>query len=526
MLDSTSHQNHIAGFFGLPTPTRVARAPQTGQAHDKANTARRSRPAMSRRLFSSGTARTVLSQIGRDESYGLDALLLDGAVIIFASVASGAGYGFWSPGTWVDPSVFAGAGLLVSLLFCGIQRLRALQAPFRPPRPRRCARDCVSSWTVAFSLSLLLIVTMRVSAGLPREGLLVFFLAGAASVTLLRVKAPLFLVRTFCHCALDGQDAIIIGPRNSRELSRLTDELRETIQHEPLPIVFDATCGDGAWLKEVKQTLGHARRLAHNAGPGKILVLGHGLPSDRLKILISGLALLPRAICVVPDESIAEFLSRKRTQIGNHVAVEIQPAPLSGGQRVIKRALDIVLATALLVFLSPILVLIAVLIKCDSAGPVLFRQMRTGYRGQLFRIFKFRTMRVLEDGPVVMQASREDHRVTRIGGILRRSSLDELPQLLNVLTGDMSLVGPRPHAVAHDKSYALQIPDYILRQHVLPGITGWAQVNGFRGETSTIDAMYRRVEHDIWYARNCSLFLDVQIMFRTFLEVMRARNAY
>ena len=393
-------------------------------------------------------------------------------------------------------------------------------------QPDKWAWDRIFSWVIAFLLSLLVIVVMKVSAGLPRGGLFAFFLAGSVSVIVSRVKSPPRLARTLFQSALDEQDAIVIAPRNSRELTRLTNELRQTIHHEPLPVVFDATCSDGAWPREVKQLLRHARRLAHNAGPGKILVLGHGLPPDRLNSLIAELALLPRAIYVVPDETTANFLSRKRTQIGEHIAVEVQPAPLNGAQRALKRGLDIAVAGSLLVILAPLLALIAFSIKCDSPGPILFRQMRTGYRGQLFRIFKFRTMRVQEDGPVIMQAQKKDNRVTRIGGILRRSSLDELPQLLNVLMGDMSVVGPRPHAVAHDKSYALQIPDYMLRQHVLPGITGWAQVNGFRGETSTIDAMHRRVEHDIWYARNCSLFLDFQIMIRTFFEVVRARNAY
>jgi exopolysaccharide biosynthesis polyprenyl glycosylphosphotransferase len=254
--------------------------------------------------------------------------------------------------------------------------------------------------------------------------------------------------------------------------------------------------------------------------------MGQGLSQDRLKSLVTELALLPRAICIVPDETVSGFLNRKRTLIGDHIAVEVQPAPLNATQRALKRMLDISLASLLLITLSPFLGLIAFLIKCESSGPIIFRQFRTGYRGQLFRILKFRTMSVLEDGPVVVQACKKDSRVTRIGAILRRTSLDELPQLLNVLAGDMSLVGPRPHAAAHDKSYALQIPDYVLRQHVLPGITGWAQVNGLRGETTTIDAMHRRVEHDIWYARNCSLFLDAQIMVCTLFEVWRARNAY
>jgi undecaprenyl-phosphate galactose phosphotransferase/putative colanic acid biosynthesis UDP-glucose lipid carrier transferase len=165
-------------------------------------------------------------------------------------------------------------------------------------------------------------------------------------------------------------------------------------------------------------------------------------------------------------------------------------------------------------------------IKLDSKGPVLFHQTRTGKDGVPFRIYKFRTMDVLEDGPTILQACRDDPRVTRVGRWLRASSVDELPQLFNVLRGEMSLVGPRPHAVAHDQLYSKQIPNYVLRQHVKPGITGWAQVNGYRGETSSLELMQRRVDLDIWYAQNVSVLLDLEILVRTVFEVCRPRNAY
>jgi len=529
MLDNTPRQDHIAGFWSQGYPQRFAGSAPMGQVQEGPRSARRSRPitpAGSRSSCARDAFDHLAFPIASEQLYRLGASLLDGAGIILAAIASGLGYKFWLPESPVDLSVFAGAGFLVSLLFCGILGFRTLQTPFGAAQPSRRARTGLSSWIIAFGLFLFVLVTMKVSAGLPGGALPVFFLAGAISVTVSRVKAPHWLAPTLRKSALDGPDAIVIGPRNSREFSQLTDALRQTTHHEPLPIVFDAVCSDQAWPQEIRQTVQHARRLAHNAGPGKILVLSQGMSQDRLDGLIAELALLPRAICIVPDEAVSGFLGRKRTRIGNRIAVEVRPAPLNTIQRALKRALDVSLAGALLIVLSPFLGLIALLVKCDSRGPVFFRQFRTGYRGQLFRIFKFRTMTVLEDGPVVVQARRNDSRVTHIGGVLRRTSLDELPQLLNVLAGHMSLVGPRPHAVAHDKSYALQIPDYALRQHVLPGITGWAQVNGLRGETSTIDAMHRRVEHDVWYARNCSLFLDVEIMARTFFEVTRARNAY
>ena len=191
-----------------------------------------------------------------------------------------------------------------------------------------------------------------------------------------------------------------------------------------------------------------------------------------------------------------------------------------------KRLLDLTIALPALLFVAPLFAALALLIKLDSKGPVFFRQKRIGFGGQAFEIVKFRSMRVMENGETVIQATKADPRVTRIGGFLRRSSLDELPQLINVIKGEMSLVGPRPHACAHDRQYAPLIPHYTRRHDVKPGLTGWAQVNGHRGETPTLDLMRARVDHDVWYARHASLALDIQILLRTPFEVLRSRNAH
>jgi exopolysaccharide biosynthesis polyprenyl glycosylphosphotransferase len=191
-----------------------------------------------------------------------------------------------------------------------------------------------------------------------------------------------------------------------------------------------------------------------------------------------------------------------------------------------KRLLDIGLAAVLLCMLAPVLLVTAILIRLDSAGPALFRQTRLGLRGKPFDIVKFRTMTVLENGDRIVQATRNDPRITRIGRFLRKASIDELPQLINVLKGEMSLVGPRPHARAHDEHYARAIDNYRVRQDVKPGITGWAQVQGFRGETPTVEAMRRRVECDVWYVDHFSLALDLQILLRTPFEIFRHRNAH
>jgi exopolysaccharide biosynthesis polyprenyl glycosylphosphotransferase len=189
--------------------------------------------------------------------------------------------------------------------------------------------------------------------------------------------------------------------------------------------------------------------------------------------------------------------------------------------------LDVLAASFGLFALAPLFVLVSLMIALDSPGPVLFRQTRKGLNGRTFRIYKFRTMRVLEDGPVVRQATRDDARVTRVGRILRATSLDELPQLLNVLSGEMALVGPRPHALAHDEYYSREISSYDQRFRVKPGITGWAQVNGARGETPTLDHMRRRIELDLYYVQHKSFALDLPILARTVItELGRTSGAY
>jgi lipopolysaccharide/colanic/teichoic acid biosynthesis glycosyltransferase len=191
-----------------------------------------------------------------------------------------------------------------------------------------------------------------------------------------------------------------------------------------------------------------------------------------------------------------------------------------------KRAVDLALAIPALIALSPLLIVLAILIRAGSQGPALFRQTRLGMNGAPFRILKFRTMTVMENGDVIKQAEIGDVRVTKVGAWMRRLSLDELPQLINVILGDMSLIGPRPHALAHDRFYGREIAGYTKRQMVKPGISGWAQVHGHRGATVTVSRMRERIAYDVWYARNATLALDLEIIGRTVGEVLKQRNAY
>lgn len=212
-------------------------------------------------------------------------------------------------------------------------------------------------------------------------------------------------------------------------------------------------------------------------------------------------------------------------RLGRATTIAIAAQPLTGGQMLLKRCFDIAFSAALLVALAPLMGLVALAIRLDSAGPILFRQARLGQNRRRFIIYKFRSMHVLDDGDRIVQARKDDPRITRVGGWLRRLNLDELPQLWNVLVGDMSLVGPRPHAIAHDVDFERRIARYPRRLNVKPGITGWAQVNGLRGETQTDEMMQARVTFDLHYIDNWSLAFDAYILLLTALSPRAYRNA-
>jgi len=222
-----------------------------------------------------------------------------------------------------------------------------------------------------------------------------------------------------------------------------------------------------------------------------------------------------------PSELLVDVLPVGPMQPGRVLA-----KPIDDTGRMLKRAFDIAGAGFGLLLLAPLFLIVAILIKLDSRGPVFFLQERRGFNGRTFRIIKFRSMTVMEDGHAVRQAVLGDIRITRIGSFLRRSSVDELPQLLNVLRGDMSLVGPRPHAISHDAELARRFERYAQRQRIAPGITGWAQVNGFRGDTSTLEKIEGRTLHDLYYVEHWSLWFDIRILVLTFLSRKVRDNAH
>ena len=232
------------------------------------------------------------------------------------------------------------------------------------------------------------------------------------------------------------------------------------------------------------------------------------------------------SIYFVPDMFVTDLIQAHPDSVCGMPVISVCDTPFNGSDGAIKRLSDIVLATLILILITPLLIIIAVAVKTGSPGPIIFKQRRCGLDGTEIVVYKFRSMTVTEDGANITQATQNDARITPLGALLRRTSCDELPQFLNVLQGRMSIVGPRPHALAHNELYRKLIKGYMVRHKVKPGITGWAQVNGFRGETKTLDKMQSRIDFDLDYLRNWSVRLDLYIIFKTISLVIKDQKAY
>jgi Undecaprenyl-phosphate glucose phosphotransferase len=290
----------------------------------------------------------------------------------------------------------------------------------------------------------------------------------------------------------------------------------------PLPVGPDRIFDEEALKARMREVVRYVRE----TGIDEIIVAIPWSLSDVLWEVENQLRVLPVPVKLVPDTVTGRVLDRPLFELGPTKAVQLQRAPLNAAQRYLKQGMDRFLAATSLFLLMPFFAVITAAIRLESPGPAMFLQTRVGFNGRPFKIFKFRTMSTLDDGPVVMQATKNDRRITHLGRLLRKLSIDEVPQLLNVLRGEMSLVGPRPHALAHDNEYDQLIATYAIRHKMKPGITGWAQVNGFRGETPEIAMMKQRVESDLWYIEYWSLWLDIRILLVTIVRVLKSDNAY
>jgi len=449
--------------------------------------------------------------------------VLEFLAITFASLAAGVVYSQLVRGYTGDLAVFFGNGVLVAALFSGAMRARDANRGLRRPREFESLRDLFFIWSGVFLFIGFVWFFLKLDPTYSRGALVSFFVLGFVAVGAARAKAP-ELIATYYHPRrFAGHHVLLIGAKGEPALSALNTELGFTGCAQVTEIRIDVA---GEWRTDLAAALREIQAITRAADHGQICIAASGFSPAKLNHLLDGLQGIPRAIRLVPDASVERYLHLPTKSLGRLRAVEIQRAPLSPAQRAIKRAIDLGVGIPALIVAAPLMLAVAIWIRLDSKGPVVFRQRRLGFRGEPFDIFKFRSMRVLENGDEITQASRNDARITRVGRFIRKTSIDELPQLFNVIKGEMSLVGPRPHAQAHDKTFSGLIGNYELRQHVKPGITGWAQVNGLRGETATTAQMRQRVEFDLWYAKNASIALDIQILARTALEIFRQRNAY
>jgi Undecaprenyl-phosphate glucose phosphotransferase len=272
---------------------------------------------------------------------------------------------------------------------------------------------------------------------------------------------------------------------------------------------------------EVAPAVAAARDLRADA----VLIVAPWSDIATIDLCVEEFGAIPADIHLGPERILDRFAQVRIARLGSMPSLQLTRAPLTDFELLKKRIVDLLIAATALVLLAPLIACVALIIRLDSPGPVFFLQRRYGFNQKPFRIIKFRTMTTLEDGERVVQATAGDSRITRVGRWLRRWNIDELPQLVNVLIGDMSLVGPRPHALSHDRCYEQRIARYARRHNVRPGITGWAQVNGLRGETQSVDQMRRRVEHDLYYIDNWSMFFDLRILLLTVVSPMAYRNA-
>ena len=388
--------------------------------------------------------------------------------------------------------------------------------------------DVIFRWLVLLAVLLAIgYVTKSPLQAYPRR----VFLTWAAATPVVLILATLAmqeLMRRFLLNAFDNRKAVVAG-YNSSSLE-LTRRLRiNPGMRLEVAGFFDDRSSDRLGLEPDAKLIGGLSDPGSYVKENRTDVIFIALPIRHIKRvmnLLDDLRDTTASIYYVPDVFVFDLIQARSGEIHGIPVVAMCETPFYGYRGVAKRITDIVLSLMILFMLLPLLALVAVLVKLSSPGPIIFKQRRYGLDGREIAVYKFRTMTVTEDGPQIRQASKTDSRVTRIGGVLRRTSLDELPQLINVLQGRMSLVGPRPHAVAHNEEYRKLIKGYMVRHKVLPGITGLAQVNGCRGETSELKDMEARVNYDLDYLRHWTPMLDFKIILLTVIKIFRDDKAY
>ncbi len=430
----------------------------------------------------------------------------------------------------IDDAALA-LGLVAVVVFQLVSHLTGLQHRGQSGSPNEEIATIATTWMLAVLVLALVAFATRSGAYFSRSNMLSWILMVPAMIGLGRMCLRI-VQRGLLRRGIGTRRVAIAG------LNPLGRQTAKNIAEEPslgLEVAgffddrqVDRELAAGSDEPPVAVT-GNLCDLVARARSGQLDTILITLPmraEARIRYLLDQLSDTTASVYIVPDFFVFELMHARWISMGGLPAVSVFENPLFGVDGIAKRIADLALAVAALVVLGIPMLAIAMLVKLTSPGSVFFRQRRYGLDGREIRVWKFRSMRVCDDGAVVKQASKGDARITALGAILRRTSLDELPQLFNVLDGSMSLVGPRPHATAHNEQYRSLIRGYMLRHKVKPGITGLAQVNGCRGETETVEKMERRVQWDHQYIRSWSLWLDIKILFKTLAVAWRQPEAY
>jgi putative colanic acid biosynthesis UDP-glucose lipid carrier transferase len=391
----------------------------------------------------------------------------------------------------------------------------------------RLIRGVVGGWAIVVAILLFLGYATQLAGNFAQHVILTWF-AATPIVLLVGTKVVRTIVRRAVVTGAIARSAIVVG---ANELGReLASRVRKD-QYSGVNIRGYFDDRDSARLTglEPGELLGkveHAPDFVKRNGIDCVYIALPIAAQPRIVDLINALRDSTASVYFIPHLFVFDLIQARVDAVNGIPVVAVCETPIFGVNALMKRAFDLVMASLILLTIWPLLLLIGIAVRLTSAGPVIFKQRRYGLGGEEIIVYKFRTMTVQEDSAEIIQARQGDKRVTSFGAWLRRTSLDELPQFFNVIGGSMSIVGPRPHAVAQNELYRKLIDGYMIRHKVKPGITGWAQVNGLRGETETVDKMQKRVEYDLDYLRNWSVSLDLWIMVKTLITMWKDRNAY
>lgn len=440
--------------------------------------------------------------------------LIDPLVIVAMLAASAAIHGIA-----MSPAIAVLAVLAFALSFPGNVRV------YEPLR--RVVRKVIVDWLLIVGLLGLFGYVSGYLFMFPPAAILTWLAATPVVLIATHIGVRSLLPR-WIAANLQPRTAVIAGVNETS--TRLIERLRgNALLNTRVVACFDDRSGDRLSPPPEAPVLGRLTDIAAFVKDNRIDLLYLALPmaaQPRVLALLDELKDTTASIYFVPDIFVTDLIQGRMEDIDGIPVVAVCETPFTGLAGVAKRIMDIVLGSLILVLLTPVLLAVAIGVKRSSPGPIIFKQRRYGLDGAEILVYKFRSMTATDNGDVVKQATRNDQRITPFGAFIRRTSLDELPQFINVLQGRMSIVGPRPHAVSHNEMYRKLIRGYMIRHKVKPGITGWAQVNGYRGETETIDKMEKRIEFDLEYLRRWSLGLDLWIIIKTVLLVVKDRNAY